>query len=137
MSNLQYNRWHVYQYCKDEFMFSGEIPTRDAVKLIFVSTDPEEIDEGVAEFEAVIHQILPKQQGGPRYGERLTDLRHRRGLTQRQLAVRTGITRAAISHYEKNRREPNFETLMTFADFFRVTIDYIVRGEQDHVRVAN
>lgn len=133
----QYNRWHVYQYCKDEFMFSGEMPTREAVKLVFAGTDPEEVDEGIAEFQGVVHQLLPKQQGGPRYGDRLTELRHRRGLTQHQLADKTGIKRATISHYEKNRREPDFETLVIFADFFRVTIDYIVRGEQDHVRIAN
>ncbi|WP_342778517.1 helix-turn-helix transcriptional regulator [Paenibacillus sinopodophylli] len=37
-----------------------------------------------------------------------------------------GISRAAISHYEKNRREPDSETLSKFADSYQVTVDYLV-----------
>jgi len=59
-------------------------------------------------------------------GKRISQLRDKRGWTQEQLAASLGISRAALSHYEKNRREPDTETLTKIADLFRVTIDYLV-----------
>lgn len=59
-------------------------------------------------------------------GQRIATLRDRMGLTQDGLSKRIGISRAALSHYEKNRREPDFETLTKLADIFRVSIDYLV-----------
>lgn len=62
-------------------------------------------------------------------GRRLAELREKRGLTQSMLSHRTGITRAAISHYEKGRREPDFSTLIILADYFNVSIDYLLGRE--------
>lgn len=59
-------------------------------------------------------------------GSRIAYLRDQRGWTQEQLAASLGISRAALSHYEKNRREPDTETLTKVADLFAVTIDYLV-----------
>ncbi len=59
-------------------------------------------------------------------GSRLAFLRDQRGLTQEELASSLGISRAALSHYEKNRREPDTETLGKVADLFQVSIDYLV-----------
>lgn len=59
-------------------------------------------------------------------GSRIAYLRDQRGLTQEELASSLGISRAALSHYEKNRREPDTETLSKVADLFAVTIDYLV-----------
>jgi transcriptional regulator with XRE-family HTH domain len=66
-----------------------------------------------------------------KYGNRLSELRDRRGYTQEELANLLGISRAALSHYEKNRREPDFETLTKVADLFHVSIDYLI-GRTDH-----
>ncbi|UNK17623.1 helix-turn-helix domain-containing protein [Paenibacillus sp. N3/727] len=60
------------------------------------------------------------------YGNRIAELREKRGWTQEELATTVGITRAALSHYEKNRRKPDFETLTHLADRFDVTIDYLI-----------
>jgi len=66
-------------------------------------------------------------------GSRLAFLRDQRGLTQEELATSLGISRAALSHYEKNRREPDTETLGKVADLFQVSIDYLVgRTEQSN-----
>ncbi|TVY01136.1 helix-turn-helix domain-containing protein [Cohnella terricola] len=66
-------------------------------------------------------------------GSRLAFLRDQRGLTQEELAASLGISRAALSHYEKNRREPDTETLGKVADLFQVSIDYLVgRTEQSN-----
>jgi transcriptional regulator with XRE-family HTH domain len=59
-------------------------------------------------------------------GNRISYLRDQKGWTQEGLAELLGITRAALSHYEKNRRKPDFETLTKLADLFGVSIDYLV-----------
>lgn len=67
-------------------------------------------------------------------GSRLAFLRDQRGLTQEELASSLGISRAALSHYEKNRREPDTETLGKVADLFQVSIDYLVgRTSQSNI----
>jgi transcriptional regulator with XRE-family HTH domain len=46
-------------------------------------------------------------------------------MTQEELAKKLNISRASLSHYEKNRREPDYETLQKIADYFQVSIDYM------------
>jgi len=58
-------------------------------------------------------------------GDRIAYLREQKGYTQEELASRLGISRSALSHYEKNRREPDLKTLNDIADFFQVTVDYL------------
>lgn len=65
------------------------------------------------------------------YEMKIASLRDKQGYTQEELADRLGISRAALSHYEKNRREPDFETLAKLADLFKVTIDYLI-GRTNH-----
>lgn len=60
------------------------------------------------------------------YGNRIAELREKKGWTQEELSSTIGISRAALSHYEKNRRKPDFETLSQLADVFHVSIDYIL-----------
>ncbi|MCM3749160.1 helix-turn-helix domain-containing protein [Paenibacillus pasadenensis] len=64
-------------------------------------------------------------------GTRLASLREDRGWTQEQTSQSLGISRAALSHYEKNRREPDTDTLAKFADIYQVSIDYLV-GRTDN-----
>lgn len=59
-------------------------------------------------------------------GTRIAHMREQRGWTQEQTSHLLGISRAALSHYEKNRREPDTETLTKFADLYNVTIDFLV-----------
>jgi hypothetical protein len=47
------NRWHVYEWIKQSFMFSGKLPTeRDCFDKFFMQMDASEIREGISEFEA-------------------------------------------------------------------------------------
>ena len=64
-------------------------------------------------------------------GERIAGLREKLGLTQGELAAKLGITRASLSHYETNRRQPDYETLAALADFFDVSVDYLMK-RTDH-----
>ena len=68
-----------------------------------------------------------------KYGNRIVHLRERRGLTQEDLAAKLGISRSALSHYEKDRRQPDFETLKKIANFFNVSIDYLLNQIDDPV----
>lgn len=63
-------------------------------------------------------------------GYRITNLREQLGLTQEELACKLGITRSALSHYEKNRREPDYKTLINIADILNVSVDYILGRTQ-------
>ena len=57
---------------------------------------------------------------------RLRELRKGRKLTQLSLQMKTGIEQALISKYETGERIPPTETLVTLADFYNVSIDYIL-----------
>ncbi|KRE51280.1 helix-turn-helix domain-containing protein [Paenibacillus sp. Soil522] len=59
-------------------------------------------------------------------GTRIAEFREQKGWTQDELATILGISRASLSHYEKNRREPDTNTLGKIADVFQVSIDYLV-----------
>jgi transcriptional regulator with XRE-family HTH domain len=61
-----------------------------------------------------------------KYGNRIAQQRDERKLTQEELARKVGITRASLSHYENNRREPDYETIQRIADFFSVSVDYLM-----------
>jgi len=56
----------------------------------------------------------------------LRKLRKERGLTQVGLQMKTGIEQALISKYENGERIPTTEALVIFADFYGVSIDYIL-----------
>ena len=60
------------------------------------------------------------------YNDVLVYLRKREGLSQTELAKRTGLTRSAISMYETGRREPDLETFEIFADFYNVDMNTIM-----------
>ena len=47
-------------------------------------------------------------------------------MTQIALQMQTGIEQALISKYENEERIPPTETLLLLADFFNVSIDYLL-----------
>ena len=53
-------------------------------------------------------------------------LRKERKLTQVELQMRTGIEQALLSKFENGERVPPTETLVVLADFYNVSIDYIL-----------
>ncbi len=57
---------------------------------------------------------------------RLKNLRERRRFYQREIAESLGITTRAYQFYESGRSEPNIQTLIALADYFNVSIDYLV-----------
>ena len=65
------------------------------------------------------------------FPEMLRFFRKRDGLTQLELAEKTGLTRSSINNYENGIREPDFETAELFADFFNVSIDLLIGRKWD------
>jgi len=60
------------------------------------------------------------------FGERIKLLREELNLTREELANKFGIAYQTLSKYETNARFPDKETLKRFADFFGVSIDYLL-----------
>ncbi|MBQ8444679.1 MAG: helix-turn-helix transcriptional regulator, partial [Clostridia bacterium] len=56
----------------------------------------------------------------------LKSLRKSKNMTQEQVAQAIGISRANYGRYELQQVEPNIETLIKIADFYKVTLDELV-----------
>ena len=59
-------------------------------------------------------------------GQRLKELREERGLTQKQLVAALHLHNVTYLHYEKDQREPPLTVLVDMAQFFGVTVDYLL-----------
>lgn len=69
-------------------------------------------------------------------GNRISILREKRGISQSRLADELHISQSTLAMYEKNKRTPNVEMLNKFADYFNVSIDYLV-GRDDSKMTEN
>lgn len=70
------------------------------------------------------------------FAERLRHARETlRGLTQSQLAEKTGLPATSISHFEnpEGTRKPSFDNLRRLANALDVTTDYLIGLSNDHV----
>ena len=77
-----------------------------------------------------------EESGRKVFAERLRDARERlRGLTQAQLAEKTGLPSTSISHFEnpEGTRKPSFDNLRRLANALEVTTDYLLGRSNDHV----
>lgn len=62
---------------------------------------------------------------------RLKQLRKARGISQLKLAMDLRMNQNSISRYEKGVREADYQTLIAFADYFHVSIDYLLERTDD------
>ena len=60
----------------------------------------------------------------------LSELRHARGLSQREVAEALHISQPLLSHYEKGVREPGLEFVSRACDYYGVTADYMLGRTQ-------
>ena len=68
------------------------------------------------------------------FGDILAELRHEKGLNQRELAAELRISQALLSHYEKGTREPGLPFVGRVCDYFGVTADFVL-GRSERVDV--
>ncbi len=59
------------------------------------------------------------------FSERLKELRVSRNLTQKQVYTSVGMSALGYQRYEYGEREPAFKQLLSLADFFDVSLDYL------------
>jgi HTH-type transcriptional regulator, competence development regulator len=64
-------------------------------------------------------------------GQRLKACRKAKKLTQQELSVTLGINRSTYAKYETGDNEPDNETLQKLADFFGVSVDYLLGRTDD------
>jgi transcriptional regulator with XRE-family HTH domain len=68
-------------------------------------------------------------------GERIKSLREERKITQQELARYLGVSQKTISNYENGERSPDPDTLRKIADYFDVTVDYLL-GRSNHRKLT-
>lgn len=67
---------------------------------------------------------------------RLKELRLKRGISQVRLAMDLNLTQNSISRYETGEREADYDTLIVIADYFGVSVDYLL-GRTDNPKMNN
>ena len=69
---------------------------------------------------------------GESFSSRIKSLRIYRSIKQSDIADALGVTFQTISNYESGKREPRIPDLIKIADYFNVSIDYLV-GRSDEM----
>ena len=69
------------------------------------------------------------------FGRRLREMRKRKGFDQAVLAEVARVPSSSISHFERGKRKPNFDTLISGSlSGLDVSVDYLM-GRTDYVKV--
>lgn len=72
-----------------------------------------------------------------RFGNVLKTLRTSNNIKQADLAKTIGVSASTIGMYEQGRREPDFDILQKIADYFNVSIDYLIgKAEKSDSRIS-
>ncbi|MCL2695837.1 MAG: helix-turn-helix domain-containing protein [Clostridiales bacterium] len=66
-------------------------------------------------------------------GKRIRALRLEKHITQTEMAQRIGISKAMISAYELEQRQPSYDILIRIATFFKVSADYLLGLEKSEM----
>lgn len=62
---------------------------------------------------------------------RLKLLREKKNISQLKLAVDLNMNQNSISRYENGQRQADYQTLIAFADYFDVSIDYLLERTEN------
>lgn len=65
---------------------------------------------------------------------RLKELRTKKHISQVKLAMDLNMNQNSISRYENGEREADYKTLIKFADYFGVSVDYLL-GRTDNSEI--
>ncbi len=68
------------------------------------------------------------------FSDRIKQLRAEQGMTQEALGNIIGVTRFSVYTYEKGLNYPEVRCLITLADYFKVSLDYLV-GRTDNPEI--
>ncbi len=79
-----------------------------------------------AEVDAASAYTQRRKQRKASVAKRLKETRLKCGLKQQDVAERTGINVITLSGYEIGKNEPNMEALVSLADVYGVSLDYLM-----------
>ncbi len=68
------------------------------------------------------------------FSERIVEIKNAKKLLQKDIAYAIGITVRNYQRYEKNEAQPTLPVLLALADYFDVSLDYLV-GRTDNPEV--
>lgn len=68
------------------------------------------------------------------FSDRILSLKNEKSVLQKTIADSIGISLRALQRYEKGETQPTLPVLVALADFFDVSIDYLV-GRTDNPAV--
>ena len=66
---------------------------------------------------------------------RLKFLRKSKGISQLKLAIDLNMNQNSISRYENEERQADYKTLIAFADYFDVSLDYLLERTDNTKRL--
>ncbi len=66
-----------------------------------------------------------------KFGFIIKKLREEREISQEELGLIVGVSDKTVSSWEINRTEPKMGIVQQLADYFKVTTDYLIKGEED------
>lgn len=59
-------------------------------------------------------------------GNTILSLLYKHDISQKQMAIDLGLAPSTLNGYINNRREPDYDTLVMFAQYFHVSCDYLL-----------
>ncbi|MBR1416645.1 MAG: helix-turn-helix transcriptional regulator [Bacilli bacterium] len=62
-------------------------------------------------------------------GEKLINLRKKKGLSQEEVADKLNVTRQTISKWETNQSTPDFDKIIPLCELFEITTDELFKGQ--------
>ncbi len=65
---------------------------------------------------------------------RLRFLREKRNMTQQRLALELDMNQNTVSRYESGKRQADYQTLIKIADYFDVSLDYLLERTDNPAR---
>ena len=68
------------------------------------------------------------------FSSRLRELRKLKGVTQKNVAESIGLSERAYQYYELEKKEPTLGNINKLADFFDVSVDYLIGRSDDPKR---
>lgn len=68
------------------------------------------------------------------FKDRLKKVRTDNNVTLQSLADSIGLSAGVVGHYEKGRTKPSLESIISIADYFNVSIDYLLGRDSDNYK---
>jgi transcriptional regulator with XRE-family HTH domain len=85
---------------------------------------------------SLMKQGRPTTKPRTDFGQRLTDVRERAGMTQQQLAEKLGTSQRAIARWERDSVALRPDQLFVLADALGVSLDYLIGRSQERQTAA-